>query len=714
MKKVFLFIILLIFFWACRKDVGKPRWDIDILAPILKTSISIKDIVPDSISTTDNDGLISLIYSNLLYAFTLDTAFKIPDTSLTYSAKLDNISIDDIVVTNRTSLGDIALNDQQNGSGDLYNTIMNAHNTGTPAVIDPIAQQEYTNLTVDATQYFQTVTLIDGYIDFYIDNQLPIDVTNIVIELKNQNSGTIVLQDTIPMVASHTNLTVTNSLAGKTVEGMMLGTVKIESPGSYGNQVVIDTAMAMTTTVTIRDIKIASATAIFPTQEVINQKEEASIDDNNFKLTKLKAKSGQIKIDVYNTLEQDFSFDYKMPGATLSGNELQISGNIPPANSGVPGIYTTTKDISGYDLNMQGISFVEQIYGDLNGNGFIDADTVNTFYYELIGRIDSNGNLVSISLNDSVYIVMSLQNVVPEYAEGYLGQQSFAVADTSDFEISDIFDNSAISINQAKLSLSVRNQVGVEGSVRINNLTAVNSNINSQVTLNSTITANPFIISKPTNTFDINTNVTPTTTNFELNQNNSNITDLINIYPDKIYYDIEVLTNPNNPPSATNILDDFIYYGDSVTTYINAEIPLSLIAKNLFLSDTANYNLTEEDIKNVNGGNLNLYIDNDFPIESKVQLYLLDANFNIYDSLLILQQNILPAGIIQNSIYTQQKRTKITIPVSVSKLQEIVNSSRILINVEFNTKPENIYVKIYDFYKMNFKIVADFNYSINK
>jgi len=141
---------------------------------------------------------------------------------------------------------------------------------------------------------------------------------------------------------------------------------------------------------------------------------------------------------------------------------------------------------------------------------------------------------------------------------------------------------------------------------------------------------------------------------------------------------------------------------------------LSLIATNLFLSDTANYNLTNDDIKNVNGGNLNLYIDNDFPIESKVQLFLLDENNNVFDSLLINNQDVLPADLIQNSIYTQQKRTKIVIPVTVAKLQEIVNSSKMLINVSFNTKPDNTYVKIYDFYKMNFKIVADFNYSINK
>ncbi len=714
MKKLYIFILLIIFFLSCRKDTGKPKWDIDVLAPILKTSVSIKDIVPDSISVTDTKGLVSLVYSDLLYAFTLDTAFKIPDTSLTYSAKLDNINLDDIIVTNRTSLGDIALNDQQNGSGDLYNTIMNAHNTGTPAVIDPISQQEYTDLNIDASQYFQTVTLIDGYIDFNIDNQLPIDVTNIILELKNQNNGDIILQDTIPMVASHSNISVTNSLAGKTVESIMLGTVKIESPGSYGNQVIIDTSMAMTTTITIRDIKISSATAIFPTQEVINKKEEASIDDNNFKLTKVKAKSGQIKIDVYNTLEQDFSFDYKMPGATISGSELQISGNIPPANSGTPGLYSTTKDISGYDLNMQGIGFLEQIYGDLNGNGFIDADTVNTFYYELIGRIDSNGNLVSISLNDSVYVVMTLQNVVPEYAEGYLGQQTTSIADSSDFNISDIFDNSAIKINQAKLSLSVRNQIGAEASVKINNLTSINTLASTQAILNSTVTVNPFIITKPVNPFNINTNVTPTVTNFELTQNNSNITELINIYPNKIYYDIDVTTNPNNPPSATNNLDNFIYYGDSVSTYINAEIPLSLIANNLFLSDTVDYNLNNDDIKNVNGGNLNLFIDNDFPIESSVQLYLLDANLNIYDSLLLSHQKVLAAGLIQNSIYTQKQRTKVTIPVSISKLQEIVNSSKILINVVFNTKPNNTYVKIYDFYKMRFKIVADFSYSINK
>lgn len=714
MKKYFLFIIIITFFWSCKKDLGKPKWDIDILAPILKTNISIKNIVTDSISKTDDDGLVYLVYSNLLYGITLDTAFNIPDTSLTYSAKLDNISIDDIIVNQRTSLGDIALNDQQNGSGDLYNTIMNAHNTGTPAVIDPISQQEYTDLTVDATQYFQTVNILSGFIDFYIDNQLPIDVTNVILELKNEISGTIILQDTIPLISSHSSTTITNSLAGLTVEGNMIGSVKIESPGSYGNEVTIDTAMAMSTTITIRDIKISSATAIFPTQEVINKKDIVSLDDSNFKITKIKARTGQINISVFNTLEQNFSFDYKMPGASLAGNELQISGSIPPASGGNPGVYTTTKNISGYDLNLQGIGFIEQIYGDLNGNGYIDADTVNSIYYELLGRIDSNGNTVSISLDDSVYITMSLQNITPDYVEGYLGQQTFSISDSADFIISDAFNFSSITINQAKLSLNVRNQIGVKANVKINELTAYNTNNSSQVILNSTATTNPFEILKPTNPFDVTTNVTPTLNNFEINQTNSNITDLINIYPNKIYYNIDVNTNPNNPPSLINNLDDFAYFGDSVSTYLDAEIPLSLIANNLKLSDTADYSLSAEDIKNVNGGNLNLFVYNDFPIESKVQLYLLDTNLNIFDSLLVKKEYIFAANTIQNSIFTQQKLTKIIIPVSIGKLQEITNSTKILINIDFNTKPDNTYVKIYDFYKMKFKIVADFNYSINK
>ena len=713
MKDIFLYIsIFILFLTGCKKDISKPQWDVEVLTPLLKSEIGIMNIIPDSISTINSDSSISLVFSNFLYGMNLDDSFQIPDTSLSYTTKLDNINLDDISVSDRTSLGDIALNDQANGNGDLYTLIMNAHNTGTQATITPITQQNYTDLVVDATDYFQTISLEEGYIDISIDNQLPIDITNVILELKNEISGTVIVQDTFLIIPSFSAVTHTHSLAGKTVEGILLGNLIIESPGSTGD-VTIDTSMAMITNITVRDIKISSATAIFPNQEIVNQVDETSLDNPNIQLTKTKIKSGFINIQVFNTIAENLSFDFELLSATKNGSSLAISGNIPAAN-GSASSYTTSKNLAGYDLNLQGIGFIEQTQGDLNGNGYIDPDTVNTFYQKLIGRIDSSGNLVTISLSDSIYILTEFIDIVPEYAEGYLGQMKFNETGSSDFEFDNIFYEANININQAIFSLSVRNQIGIESELIINELKASNTINNIDILLNTSSIANPFYVSKPYNPFSVSVNVIPSVTNLEINHNNSNITDLLNIYPDKLSYNVDITTNPNNSPLGNTNFDDFIYYGDSITTYLNAEIPLSIIAENLILSDTIDFDLSAEDIKDVNSGNLILYVDNGFPIQSKIQLYLINESNIIFDSLMVQTETIYAANINSLGKVDLPLRTKITIPTSNNKLNTLTTINKMIIRAEFKTMPNSTHVKLYDYYKMKFKIIADFNYKINQ
>lgn len=69
---------------GCRKDVEPAQWDVDVLAPILTTRFTLSDIVPDSLQRIGQDGAITLVYSEVLFAVDLDTVLAIPDTSLVY------------------------------------------------------------------------------------------------------------------------------------------------------------------------------------------------------------------------------------------------------------------------------------------------------------------------------------------------------------------------------------------------------------------------------------------------------------------------------------------------------------------------------------------------------------------------------------------------------------------------------------------------------
>lgn len=69
---------------GCRKDGDPARWDVDILAPLVKTTFTIGDIVPDSLLSVDGAGNVTLLYTSELFSVDLDTLLKAPDTTYAY------------------------------------------------------------------------------------------------------------------------------------------------------------------------------------------------------------------------------------------------------------------------------------------------------------------------------------------------------------------------------------------------------------------------------------------------------------------------------------------------------------------------------------------------------------------------------------------------------------------------------------------------------
>ncbi|HRN35756.1 MAG TPA: hypothetical protein PLL18_02455 [Flavobacteriales bacterium] len=82
------FPLLAVLGQACRKDRPQPQWDVDALVPLVKVSLSINDLVPDSLLSADSMGNVSLLYSTELFTLSLDTVLTAPDTSFRYTYAL--------------------------------------------------------------------------------------------------------------------------------------------------------------------------------------------------------------------------------------------------------------------------------------------------------------------------------------------------------------------------------------------------------------------------------------------------------------------------------------------------------------------------------------------------------------------------------------------------------------------------------------------------
>ncbi|TNF26802.1 MAG: hypothetical protein EP314_05475 [Bacteroidetes bacterium] len=82
-KAIFsLCIVLLATHWGCKQDIGNAQWDVDVLAPVIKTRLTLADLVADSLFVADAEGALRLKIETPLIDLPLDSILQIPDTSV--------------------------------------------------------------------------------------------------------------------------------------------------------------------------------------------------------------------------------------------------------------------------------------------------------------------------------------------------------------------------------------------------------------------------------------------------------------------------------------------------------------------------------------------------------------------------------------------------------------------------------------------------------
>ncbi|MBI1286549.1 MAG: hypothetical protein GC178_03130 [Flavobacteriales bacterium] len=102
---------------GCKQDIGASKWDVDVLTPIVKTKLTMADLLADSLLTADAEGALRLKVEMPLIDLSLDSLLKIPDTTISKPisspANLNNIppGTNLLPLTDETKydLGDLAL-----------------------------------------------------------------------------------------------------------------------------------------------------------------------------------------------------------------------------------------------------------------------------------------------------------------------------------------------------------------------------------------------------------------------------------------------------------------------------------------------------------------------------------------------------------------------------------------------------------------------------
>lgn len=411
-------------------------------------------------------------------------------------------------------------------------------------------------------------------------------------------------------------------------------------------------------------------------------------------LTRVDLRSGKMLLSIQSQIKGLVDFTYIMPKVTDAyGNAFDTTVIISAATATADGTYSGVFDLSGYRI-------------DLSGSSGIEFNTMVTSYSAVLSP--GNPGTVVIAAGAKVDISNTFVDIVPQYAKGYFGQTVSNVGpDTAQFSMFSHIIAGTLDLEDIDISLNIQNSIGADARLIINNLTSINSVKGNSVALSNSFVGSPMNINR---SLDNNGIVTSATYSVALTPANSNIKQFIENLPDRLSYQLDLEINPLGNVSGGN---DFVYYGKLMKTEMNMNIPLSLVANNLTIADTVDFNMSAS-TDNVNSGTLNLHVENGFPFTAEVQMYLLDADHLVVDSLISAPNSILAPPLDGNYICAGKKLSILSFPVDAEKMALLRATDKLHLKMNFNTTGQPSYVKIYSFYEMNVKLVGDFSYTVGK
>jgi hypothetical protein len=682
-------LALLVFsaIFSCKKILERPSWNTNVTAPLIKTSLGIGDIIKDTAFIKNPDNSISIVENKRLYSFGIDSLVKLEVDPYIKTLKLNSLKLDSQVVTRRITLGEIArqLTASSNSSNRLIGYVILGNQGQTVSV------PAFSNITagpfpIDISQYFQTADLLTGTMTVKVTNGLPLTIQNLSYDIRNGSSNSLVTSNTFTNLQPQTSQTDTTNLAGKTVEGNLK--VAITDMDVNSGTVLIDTNNALVVRISITNITVSAATAVFPAQEVINDHNNVPlIGMKDVQLKEAKIRKGSIDVKATSTIDEPVYFTYTIPGVTIGSDSFVISSRVPPNTD-----TSMTVDISGYHIDLSGKKF---------------QDTVNSIYNSIIGNLRYTGKIESLSLNDSIRIEVTFSNIEPSYVRGYLGQDTINIGTPGNpssvsFSLFDKIESGTLNFESVKFSLVVHNGIGVNGEVNINQITAQRKSGTPLDLQNVLPIANHLIPAATDNPLKAAIDT------INLSPPASNAVALLNLLPDKISYQGQAILNP----SGFSGYNDFAYSGSPIEPYLQLELPLSMIANDLVLADTVDFNGADHESA-IKDGNFTIHIENGFPLKGDLKLYFLDAGGLVLDTL-VSTGSILPAP-ITGAKATGKAYSKVPFHVSEAQLNNILRSKKMIFKVKFSTQPAvpGTFVKIYSEYEIDFKLVGEFDYHVH-
>ena len=410
----------------------------------------------------------------------------------------------------------------------------------------------------------------------------------------------------------------------------------------------------------------------------INSSNTENIDiptSNGIELHTVEFNSGSMNINVSTTLEHDITLNITFPDLISSGSAVTKNINLSYGGS-VPQVTNSVVDLS-------------DVIADYTAGG----STVNRIRANVNATITGTGQ--PIAGNENFDMTIDLSNMVFKNAIGYFGQQTLGAQ--SDSILIKIFNNATtgtFSFTNPSLKFTIDNSFGMPITMNFANLESINTQT-GQVT---PLTGYPstLAINAPTSMGQ-----TATTSMTMNTSNTTNLSTIISPTPKYLNYSVSAATNPAGQTGPLNFIEAASKFE------VNAELtlPLEGYAYGFSANDTMPYNFSGN-ADNIESAMFRFNVTNGFPVSVDAQATFVDANYIPIFSLVTTPVEVVSAAPVNSSGKVTSSVNKITdVTLNKSQINLLDQVKYVIISgTGATTTPQQTVVKLYDGYRLAFKI----------
>lgn len=450
---------------------------------------------------------------------------------------------------------------------------------------------------------------------------------------------------------------------------------------------VTDSVIETGDTLSVDIFNVPFTFTVPPGQKVIEKETISPLSFGEMELTKARAKTAKMKFYVTSHIKQPLLVHYKLYSATLDGVIYEVEKRVEAATASQTTSSIIEITLNNYDMDLTGP----------DGNAF------NTIYALTTVWIHPDGDTVVVFPYDSLSIISTFEEFVPEYVSGYLGTQKINANSSSPINVFGDFISGSFDLDNIEASIDVQNFLGVDLSMEINKISTKNNATNTEIDLEHSLIGSSLNILRASESGINDYPVWSKDYNYDIS--NSNLDKMVEMRPDSLIINVIGEVNPLGNISAGN---DFVYFDRGLETKILMNIPLNFSANNLVIEDVSSIDIGNKSVKS---GSLNIIAENSFPFNLDLQFYIINDDDIIVDSLFAENTTMDAAITNSNGYVVSSSNSELKVELTPNLLQALEQNNRMIIRAKINSTENKKYV-LFEHSNLQIKIIGDLEYEM--